>query len=250
LADVLVGDDEAALAYRALIAKACDACGIAYEGYELPAGARPAGLFALLKKLNRRRAVDGVLVHRPLPPHLNERALSMFISPDKDVDGMHPLNMGQLLAGAPNLVPATARAVMHLIRESGAKLTGSRVVVVGRSNVVGKPVAMLLLQAHATVTMAHSKTLGLSSVTRGADILVVAAGRAGLIGSRHVRRGAIVVDVGINEVDGRLVGDVDFESVAPLVAAITPVPGGVGPVTIAALLENTLQAARQRAGLC
>ncbi|MDP3050089.1 MAG: bifunctional 5,10-methylenetetrahydrofolate dehydrogenase/5,10-methenyltetrahydrofolate cyclohydrolase, partial [Eubacteriales bacterium] len=203
-------------------------------------------LLRLLDQLNGDEGIHGVLVQLPLPDHLDARAVTRAIRPEKDVDGFHPLNVGKLQIGEPCLTPCTPSGVIAILERSGIDIAGRHAVVIGRSNIVGKPTALLLLQRHATVTICHSRTADPSSVTRQADILVVAVGRPGMITGEMVKEGAVVVDVGINRVDGRLVGDVDWDSVAPRAAAITPVPGGVGPMTVTMLLANTILAAKSQ----
>jgi methylenetetrahydrofolate dehydrogenase (NADP+)/methenyltetrahydrofolate cyclohydrolase len=251
LAVVMVGDNPASAAYVRNKERACERVGIASFGRHLPSQTSQAELLQLIQGLNDDPAVDGILVQLPLPTHLDAVMILNAIDPDKDVDGLHPLNLGRLVRGEPGLRSCTPAGVMRLLAAHDLVLEGARAVVVGRSILVGKPMALMLLAANATVTMAHGRTLDLFALTRQADILVTAVGQPGLITAAAVKSGAVVVDVGINRVqrpDGSapLVGDVDFEQVAPLARAITPVPGGVGPMTVAMLLENTLLSYRQR----
>lgn len=256
LAVVLVGDDPASQVYVGSKVKQTAEAGMASFEHRLPAATSEADLLALVHRLNRDETVDGILVQLPLPAGLAgaERRVIDAIDPAKDVDGLNPVNIGRLAAGLAGLVPCTPLGAMMLARTVRPDLAGAEAVVVGRSNLVGKPIAQLLLKADATVTMAHSKTRDLAAVTRRADVLVAAVGRPELVKADWVKPGAIVIDVGINRVassDGksRLVGDVAFRQVAEVAGAITPVPGGVGPMTVACLLANTLRAAAARAGL-
>lgn len=251
LAVVLVGDDPASQVYVASKARQTVATGMRSVEHRLDADTSEAALLALVDRLNADDDIDGILVQLPLPPQIDTDRVLNRIDPAKDVDGFHPINAGRLMVGRPGLVPCTPRGCMLLIRSTGLPLAGLHAVVVGRSNIVGKPVAQLLLQESCTVTVAHSKTRELSALCRQADILVAAAGRPAMLGADAVKPGAIVIDVGINRVprpEGgtRLVGDVDFEAVLQIAGAITPVPGGVGPMTIACLLQNTLSAYRAR----
>jgi methylenetetrahydrofolate dehydrogenase (NADP+)/methenyltetrahydrofolate cyclohydrolase len=244
---VLVGDDPASAVYTRNKEKASNEVGMRGRLHRLPASTSEPELLALLDELERDDAVDGVLVQLPLPRGVREQRVLDAVSPAKDVDGFHPLNAGLLASGRPSLVPCTPRGVMRLLAETGRDLSGQRAVVVGRSNIVGKPMAQLLLAANATVTIAHSRTRDLPDVCREADVLVAAVGRARLIGAEWIKDGAIVIDVGMNRGDdGKLCGDVDTEAAARRASWITPVPGGVGPMTIACLLESTLAAARAR----
>lgn len=245
LATVLVGDNPASHVYVRRKREACVEAGIESFHHELPAETGQEELLALIADLNADERVTGILVQLPLPGHLDEDAVIRAIDPLKDVDGFHPLNAGLLLQGAPVLPPATPAGIMELLDAYDVQLEGARAVVVGRSNIVGKPVALLLLQRHATVTICHSRTRDLAAVTREADVLVAAVGKAGAVTREMVRPGATVIDVGINRVDGKLVGDVAAD-VAKVAGLLTPVPGGVGPMTIAALLRNTVRAARHR----
>ncbi|RKI68425.1 bifunctional 5,10-methylenetetrahydrofolate dehydrogenase/5,10-methenyltetrahydrofolate cyclohydrolase [bacterium 1xD42-67] len=247
LAVVLVGEDPAALAYESGKRKDCQQCGIYYDALRLPGGISQEELTGVLQVLNEREDIDGILLLLPLPKHLDQRAALLTIRPDKDVDCVHPVNMGELVLGAGTLLPCTPAGVMRLLKEHHIDPAGKRCVVVGRSNIVGKPQAMLLLQKNGTVTICHTKTPDLAEECRRADILIAAAGRAGLITGDMVKEGAAVIDVAMNQgPDGRLCGDVDYPAAAERAAYITPVPGGTGPVTRAMLMENTLTAALAR----
>ena len=246
LAVILVGDDPASSVYVRCKESDCEECGIRCLDYRLGADATEAGVLSLVEELNRRDDVDGILVQLPLPPQIRERVVQEAIDPRKDVDAFHPENVGRIMQFAPRFLPCTPAGVMALLRRYGIDPAGRECVVVGRSNIVGKPMAMLLLQAHGTVTICHTRTPDLASACRRADILVSAAGLPGLIRADMVRRRAVVVDVAINRgADGRLCGDVD-RAVADKVSYLTPVPGGVGPMTRAMLMENTLRAAQMR----
>jgi methylenetetrahydrofolate dehydrogenase (NADP+)/methenyltetrahydrofolate cyclohydrolase len=248
LATVLVGGDPASAVYVGGKQKASAEVGIRGVRHDLPESTAREELAALLGELNRDPAVSGILVQLPLPGHLDGVEMTGLVDPGKDVDGLTPVSAGLLSLGLPGLRPCTPEGVMVLLDEAGATLEGAEAVVVGRSNLFGKPMAQLLLGANATVTVAHSRTRDLAAVCRRADVLIAAVGRPRMVGADWVKPGATVIDVGINRVDGGLVGDVDFDAVAPLAGAITPVPGGVGPMTIACLLRNTLTAARRAAG--
>jgi methylenetetrahydrofolate dehydrogenase (NADP+) / methenyltetrahydrofolate cyclohydrolase len=248
LATVLVGDDPASHVYIGKKHEAAQVAGIESRDHRLPASTPEADVLALVEELNEDDAVDGILVQLPLPPGMDEVRVTESVLPVKDVDGFHPLNQGHLLLDKPLHVPATAAGCMELLREYSVPLEGRDAVVVGRSQIVGKPMALLLLAANATVTVCHSRTADLAEHTRRADVLVAAVGRAGLITPTMVKPGAAVVDVGINRSEQGLVGDVDPD-VADVAGWLTPVPGGVGPMTIALLLRSTLRAARYRRGL-
>lgn len=254
LTAVLVGDDAASATYVRNKARACAEAGIDARTLTPPADISQDELLDIVRGLNADPAVSGILVQLPLPPHIDERAITEAVDPDKDVDGLHPVNLGRLVQGQPHLVPATPAGVQQILLRTGNDPGGKRVVVIGRSTLVGKPLALLLGQkaegANATVTLAHTGTADLAAVAREADILVVAAGRPNTVTAEMVRPGAVVIDVGTNRVDDatrkrgwRLTGDVEFEGVSQVAGAITPVPGGVGPMTIAMLLVNTLRAA-------
>ncbi|NKB82058.1 MAG: bifunctional methylenetetrahydrofolate dehydrogenase/methenyltetrahydrofolate cyclohydrolase FolD [Nitrospirales bacterium] len=249
LAVFLVGNDPASAVYVRNKKKACDAAGLQVHDYKLDAETNQTELLGLIEATNHDPTIHGILVQLPLPPQIDSRMILEAVSPMKDADGFHPYNMGRLLSGDPVFLPCTPKGVMKMIESTGQTIEGKRAVVLGRSNIVGKPVAALLMQANATVTVCHSKTQDLPSVTREADILIAAIGKAQFVTRDMVKNGAIVVDVGINRLDdGRLVGDVDFESVQEQAGWLSPVPGGVGPMTIAMLLSNTLEAAKRTAG--
>jgi methylenetetrahydrofolate dehydrogenase (NADP+) / methenyltetrahydrofolate cyclohydrolase len=254
LAGVVVGEDPASLSYLRGKTRACAEVGIDFQLFRLPVDASPDALFGLLHDLNANRRFHGILVQQPVPAHIDRRKVLQAVSPEKDVDGLHPLNAGLLLQGLARFVPCTPAGIQQMLLRRGYDPAGKRVVIVGRSNLVGKPLAALLMQqgrgANATVTVCHSATRDLPAITRQAEILVAAVGHARSITADMVGEGVVVVDVGINRVDDpsrkqgyRLAGDVDFEPVAEKAAAITPVPGGVGPMTVAMLLANTLTAA-------
>ncbi len=244
---VLAGDDSASAVYVRSKERGAKEVGIEGVVHRLPASITENDLLALVRRLNDDPNVDGILVQLPVPEAVRPDAVVDAIDPAKDVDGFHPVSVGALWTGTPGLVPCTPRGCLRLLREAGAELNGARALVIGRSNIVGKPMAALLLQQHATVTIAHSRTKDLPGVCREADVIVSAVGRAKMVTAEWVKPGAYVIDVGMNrDENGKLCGDVDFASVEPVAAAITPVPGGVGPMTIAMLLESTLHAARAR----
>ena len=249
LAVVLVGEDPASQVYVRNKGKATLGAGMESFEYRLADTASEAELIALVERLNADERVDGILVQLPLPPQIDERKIIAAIDPAKDVDGFHPVNAGRLAVGEEALVPCTPLGCLMLLKDRLGDLSGLEAVVVGRSNIVGKPMAQLLLRESCTVTIAHSRTRNLPEVVRRADIVVAAVGRAEMVKGEWLKPGAAVIDVGINRVDGKLVGDVDFNSAAEVAGAITPVPGGVGPMTIAVLLRNTLVAAHARIGL-
>lgn len=244
LAVVIVGNNPASRVYVNNKKKKCAELGIYSEEHALAESVTEAELLALVDRFNEDPKIHGVLVQLPLPGHLNEQLILDRISPAKDVDGFHPVNVGRMLTGLPGFLPCTPAGVMELIKETGVSVAGKECVVVGRSNIVGKPQAVLLLREHGTVTVCHSRTKDLGEVCRRADILVVAVGKAGLITGEMVKSGAVVIDVGMNRnAAGKLVGDVQFDSVAQVAGWITPVPGGVGPMTIAMLMKNTVLSA-------
>ena len=246
LAVVIVGEDPASQVYVRNKARACEEVGFYSEVHRLPAETTQDELNTLIDRLNAAQNIHGILVQLPLPRHLDAEAVTLRIDPRKDVDAFHPYNVGKILLGDPVFLPCTPAGIMELLRRSGIDPAGKHCVVVGRSNIVGKPMALLLLAANGTVTVCHSRTVGLADLTREADILVSAVGRPNFITADMVRPGAVVIDVGMNrDASGKLVGDVDFSSVAPLCSFITPVPGGVGPMTITMLLRNTLVAAER-----
>jgi methylenetetrahydrofolate dehydrogenase (NADP+) / methenyltetrahydrofolate cyclohydrolase len=249
LAVVLVGEDPASAVYVRSKAKACEQVGIHSEVYKLPADTTQEHLLQLIERLNGDSDINGILVQLPLPKHINEDAVIDAISIDKDVDGFHPISVGNLVIGKPSFVPCTPAGVMEIIRRTGIDMAGKRAVVIGRSNIVGKPMSLLLLREHATVTVCHSRTADMAALAREADILVVAIGKPKFVNRSFVKPEAVIIDVGINRLeDGKLVGDVDFDDVADVAGHITPVPGVVGPMTITMLLKNTVEAAKQAAG--
>ena len=248
LATVLVGDDPASATYVRSKRKACAECGIASIAHELAATTETRELLALVAELNARPDADGILIQLPLPAQIDTAAVLDAVDALKDVDGLHPLNQARLVAGHPGLRPCTPLGIMRLLDSTGVELKGARATVVGRSNLVGKPAAFLLLERHATVTVCHSRTRDLGAEVGGADVLVAAIGKAQLIRGDWIKPGAVVIDVGTNRgADGKLIGDVEFERARERAAYITPVPGGVGPMTIAMLLKNTVAAAEARA---
>ena len=249
LATMLVGDDPASAIYVANKQKACKEVGMQAFHFPLPASASREEVVDVVTRLNVRPDVSGILLQLPLPEHLDGVELTGMIDPLKDVDGLTAISAGLLALGRPGLRPCTPSGVMHLLSEAGAQLEGAEAVVIGRSNLFGKPMGQLLLNANATVTMCHSRTRDLAAVCRRADVLIAAVGRARMVKGDWVKPGATVIDVGMNRMEGGLAGDVDFEAVKDVAAAITPVPGGVGPMTIAFLLRNTLQAARMQRGI-
>ena len=254
LATVLVGEDPASAVYVRSKNRATAEAGMASFAHNLPDTTSEDELLQLVASLNADERVDGILVQLPLPPQIDATRVIEMMEPSKDVDGFHPANAGRLATGLPSLVPCTPYGCLHLLRQELGSLAGLNAVVVGRSNIVGKPMAQLLLRESATVTIAHSRTRDLPGVVRGADIVVAAVGRPEMVRGDWIKPGAVVIDVGINRVPtddgkGRLVGDVAFDEAAEVAAAITPVPGGVGPMTIAMLMRNTLVAAHRRAGL-
>lgn len=244
LAVVIVGDDPASRVYVNSKKKACEELGILSEEYALPEQTTEDELIQLVNTLNEKQSISGILVQLPLPKHINEEAVINAIVPNKDVDAFHPVNVGKIMVGNYDFLPCTPAGVMELIAESGIDVSGKECVVVGRSNIVGKPQAMLLLHKNGTVTICHSKTKDLKEKTKNADILVAAVGIPQMITGDMIKEGAVVIDVGINRLENKkLVGDVDFESAEKVAGAITPVPGGVGPMTIAMLMKNTVKAA-------
>jgi len=249
LAVVLVGEDPASKVYVSMKEKACAAAGIYSDEHKLPAETSEETLLGLIRQLNQDERIDGILVQLPLPSHIDERKVLEAISPEKDVDGFHPYNVGRLVTGSPLFRPCTPYGVMKMLESVNCDLTGKEVVVVGRSNIVGKPVALMCLAEHATVTLCHSRTRDLAEVVRRADVVIAAVGRPEMIKGDWIKPGAVVIDVGVNRVgEKKLVGDVDFTAASEHAGAITPVPGGVGPMTITMLLYNTLESARRRAG--
>ena len=248
LAVVLVGEDPASQVYVRMKEQACEKAGIFSDEHKLPKETTEAQLLALVDELNRDERIDGILVQLPLPKQIDESKVLEAISPKKDVDGFHPYNVGRLVTGNPLFQPCTPYGVMKMIEHTGIDLTGKEVVVVGRSIIVGKPVALMCLAQHATVTICHSRTKDLAEQVAKADVLIAAVGRAEMIKGSWIKPGAVVIDVGVNRVgDKKLVGDVEFDAALERAGAITPVPGGVGPMTITMLLYNTLESAKRRA---
>lgn len=250
LAVVIVGDDPASRVYVNNKKKACAEVGFVSEEYALPAETTQEELLTLVKELNEKDSINGMLVQLPLPKHLDEKAVIEAINPKKDVDAFHASNVGKIMIGDYHFLPCTPAGVMELIHSTGVDVCGKSCVVIGRSNIVGKPMAMLLLHENGTVTITHSKTKNLKEICKNADILVAAVGKAKFVTGDMIKNGAVVIDVGMNrDQNGKLCGDVDFDSVEPKASFITPVPGGVGPMTIAMLMKNTLMAAKLQNGL-
>lgn len=241
LAVIQVGNDPASTVYVNNKKKGCEYVGIGSLSYELPEETTQEKLISLIEELNEREDVNGILVQLPLPSHMDEDAVIRAISPLKDVDGFHPQSVGALCIGQPGFVSCTPAGIVQLLKRTGIEIAGKECVILGRSNIVGKPMALLMLRENATVTIAHSRTVNLKEVTKRADILIVAVGKPKMVTREYVKEGAVVIDVGINrDENNKLCGDVDYEQVAPVCSAITPVPGGVGPMTIAMLLGNCL----------
>jgi methylenetetrahydrofolate dehydrogenase (NADP+)/methenyltetrahydrofolate cyclohydrolase len=250
LATILVGDDPASHLYVKSKQKACDAAGIYIDDSKLPANTTQADLLTLISQKNADPKIHGILVQLPLPKHIDSKVVLDAVSPQKDADGFHPYNFGRLVEGSPIFEACTPKGVIKMIELTGVSIEGKRAVVLGRSNIVGKPLALMLLHRNATVTICHSKTKDLPAVCREAELLLVAIGKAKFVTADMVREGAIVIDVGTNRLpDGKVVGDVDFESVSKKAGWISPVPGGVGPMTIAMLLDNTVESAKRMAGM-
>lgn len=244
LAVILIGDDPASHTYVNNKKKACEECGFYSEIYKLPESTPEADVLELIEVLKSRKEINGILVQSPFPKHISEKKILLAIPPEKDVDAFHPQNVGAIVAGDFDFVPCTPAGVMEMLKEYNIEVSGKHAVVIGRSNIVGKPMSILLLHKHATVTICHSKTKNLADITRQADILVAAVGRLGFVTADMVKPGAVVIDVGMNrKEDGKLAGDVDFNGVSETASYITPVPGGVGLMTVAMLLQNTLRAA-------
>ena len=245
LAVIIVGEDPASQVYVRNKEKACEEVGFYSEKFALPENTTQEELNALVQKLNEREDINGILCQLPLPKHLDDKEVINLINPIKDVDAFHPVNVGAIMIGDYNFLPCTPAGVMELIHSTGVDVCGKKAVVIGRSNIVGKPMAMLLLHENATVEITHSRTQNLSEITAGADILVAAIGKAKFVTADMVKEGAVVIDVGMNrDENGKLCGDVDFEDVKDKCSYITPVPGGVGPMTISMLMQNTLTAAK------
>lgn len=249
LAVIIVGEDPASKIYVANKKKACEALGIVSEEYALPESTTEEELLGLIDTLNAKKSINGILCQLPLPRHLDEKRIINAISPEKDVDAFHPVNVGRIMIGDYDFVPCTPAGIMEMLAYENIETEGKRCVVIGRSNIVGKPMAMLLLHKNGTVTICHSRTKNLKEICLGADILVAAVGKAKFVTADMVKEGAVVIDVGMNRENGRLCGDVDFEAVKDKASAITPVPGGVGPMTIAMLMQNTLTAAKRQNGI-
>ena len=242
LAVILVGEDPASTVYVGNKKKACEFIGIKSLSYELPESTTQAELLDLIEKLNADGSVNGILVQLPLPKHIDEDAVIKAISPKKDVDGFHPQSVGALCIGQPGFISCTPAGIIELLKRSNVEIEGKECVIIGRSNIVGKPMSLLMLRENATVTVCHSRTKNLAEVTKRADILIVAIGKPKMITAEYVKEGAVVIDVGIHRLEGKkLCGDVDFDDVAPHTSAITPVPGGVGPMTIAMLMKNCVE---------
>lgn len=245
LAVILVGDDPASRVYVNNKKKACEFCGIRSLEYVLPAETTQEELIELIEKLNEDKSVNGILCQLPLPKHLDEKAVLNLIRPEKDVDAFHPENVGHIMIGDFNFLPCTPAGIMEMLRYENISLDGKNCVVIGRSNIVGKPMAMLMLKENATVTICHSRTKNLKEIVAGADVIVAAVGRPNFVTADMVKDGAVIIDVGINRMDdGKLCGDVDFEACKEKASYITPVPGGVGPMTIATLMQNTVTATK------
>ena len=249
LAVIIVGEDPASKVYVSNKKKACEALGIISREYALPENTTEQELLDLIRELIADPEINGILCQLPLPKHLDEKLIINSIDPEKDVDAFHPVNVGKIMIGDFYFLPCTPAGVMEMLEYEGIDVTGKNCVVIGRSNIVGKPMNMLLLHKNGTVTICHSKTKNLAEICKNADILVAAVGRPNFVTADMVKEGAVVIDVGINRVDGKLCGDVDFENVKDKASAITPVPGGVGPMTIAMLMQNTLTAAKKQNGL-
>jgi methylenetetrahydrofolate dehydrogenase (NADP+)/methenyltetrahydrofolate cyclohydrolase len=250
LATILVGDDPASHLYVKSKQKACDAAGIYIDDSKLPANTTQADLLTLISQKNADPKIHGILVQLPLPKHIDSKVVLDAVSAQKDADGFHPYNFGRLVEGSPIFEACTPKGVIKMIQSTGISIEGKRAVVLGRSNIVGKPLALMLLHRHATITICHSKTKDLPAVCREAELLLVAIGKAKFVTADMVREGAVVIDVGTNRLpDGKVVGDVDFESVSQKAGWISPVPGGVGPMTIAMLLDNTVESAKRMAGI-
>ncbi len=249
LAVILVGQDPASKIYVANKKKACEALGMISQEYLLPETATEQELLELIETLNNEPSINGILCQLPVPKHINEQAVIAAISPEKDVDAFHIQNVGKIVTGNYDFVPCTPAGIMEMLAHYDISPEGKKCVVIGRSNIVGKPMALLLLHKNGTVTVCHSRTQNLAEITREADILVAAIGKAKFVKADMVKEGAVVIDVGMNRDDGKLCGDVDFDEVSKKASAITPVPGGVGPMTIAMLMQNTLTAAKKQNGI-
>ena len=246
LSVIIVGEDPASKVYVSNKEKACETVGFYSEKIALPESTTEEELLKIIERLNADTKINGILCQLPLPKHINEKTVINAISPEKDVDAFHPVNVGKIMIGDFDFLPCTPAGIMEMLRYENIDTVGKRCVVIGRSNIVGKPMAMLMLHKNATVTVCHSKTVNLKEICRDADILVAAVGRANFVTADMVKPGAVVIDVGMNRVDGKLCGDVAYSEVEPIASAITPVPGGVGPMTIATLMQNTLTAAKKQ----
>lgn len=249
LAVIIVGEDPASKVYVSNKKKACEALGIISEEYALPENTTEEELLSLINELNNKKSINGILCQLPLPRHLDEKLIINSILPEKDVDAFHPHNVGRIMIGDYDFVPCTPAGIMEMLAYENIEVEGKTCVVIGRSNIVGKPMGMLLLHKNGTVTICHSKTKNLKEICSSADILVAAVGKAGFVTADMVKDGAVVIDVGMNRENGKLCGDVDYEAVKDKASAITPVPGGVGPMTIAMLMQNTLTAAKKQNGI-
>ena len=249
LAVIIVGNNPASKVYVANKKKACEELGIISEEYALPESTTEEQLLELIAELNGKKSINGILCQLPLPSHIDEKRVIDSISPEKDVDAFHPHTVGRIMIGDYDFVPCTPAGIMEMLEYEGIDVEGKKCVVIGRSNIVGKPMGMLLLHKNGTVTICHSRTRDLKEICRSADILVAAVGKAKFVTADMVKLGAVVIDVGMNRVDGKLCGDVDFDMVEGIASAITPVPGGVGPMTIAMLMQNTLTAAKKQNNL-
>jgi methylenetetrahydrofolate dehydrogenase (NADP+)/methenyltetrahydrofolate cyclohydrolase len=241
---IQVGEEKASLSYARSISKEAEILGIYLEHYKMPYETTEEELLLAIKRLNERRDINGIIIELPLPQGINKNLALEAISPEKDVDGFHPINMGRLLEGTAKFVPATAQSVLEAIKSVNPYIEGKNAVIIGRSNIVGKPTALLLLQENATVTICHSRTKNLQSISQTADILVVSTGRPHMIDKSYIKRGAIVIDVGITKINGKIIGDVDFDDVKDVAGWITPVPGGIGILTTLMLFKNTIKAAK------
>lgn len=250
LAVILVGDDPASKIYVGRKQKACEQLGVYSEVHRLPEETTESELLQKIEALNQQENIHGILVQMPVPAHISDKAVIDAIAVEKDVDGFHPVNVGNLMIGDSSMLPCTPAGIIEMLKRYDIPIAGKNVVVVGRSNIVGKPAAMLFLREHATVTICHSRTQNMAQITSQADILVVAVGKSRMIQADHVKPGAVVIDVGMNRLaDGKLTGDVDYDAVKEKASYITPVPGGVGPMTITMLLKNTVEAAKLAAGV-
>ena len=249
LAVIIVGNNPASKVYVANKKKACEELGIISEEYALPESTTEEQLLELIAELNGKKSINGILCQLPIPSHIDEKRIIDSISPEKDVDAFHPHNVGRIMIGDYDFVPCTPAGIMEMLEYEGIDVEGKKCVVIGRSNIVGKPMGMLLLHKNGTVTICHSRTRDLKEICRSADILIAAVGKAKSVTADMVKLGAVVIDVGMNRVDGKLCGDVDFDMVEGIASAITPVPGGVGPMTIAMLMQNTLTAAKKQNNL-